>query len=215
MPTAQKAVLLSTALVKVRDSADRWQNVRLLFDSGFHATFITEACVQRLGLARKSSSTLVTGIGASQITGDLPSQSLSVPEWSHIKGLFLADPHFMEPGRVDNLIGMNYMDRLILTELRKGPQKPVFGWTLCRNLDTSVPPVNHIQSLHCDIHLDRALDKLWEFEEAPQTRYLTHEERFCEEHFETTHSRKPDGRFVVELPLKVNVQLGESRSLAV
>ncbi|XP_053954492.1 uncharacterized protein LOC128860779 [Anastrepha ludens] len=251
MHKPQNAVLLSTALVKVRDSADRWQNARLLFDSGSHATFITEACVQRLGLARKSSSIFVTGIGASQggrcrgettlflssrhssecypinalilqkITGDLPSQSLSVPEWSHIKGLFLADPHFMEPGRVDILVGMDYMDRFILTELRKGPpgtpiiQKTVFGWTLCGNVDTSVPPANHIQSLHCDVHLDRALARLWELEEAPQTRYLTHEERYCEEHFESTHIRKPDGRFVVELPLKVDVPLGESRSLAV
>ncbi|XP_054746302.1 uncharacterized protein LOC129250728 [Anastrepha obliqua] len=127
----------------------------------------------------------------------------------------------MEPSRVDILVGMDYMDRLILTELRKGPpgtpiiQKTVFGWTLCGNVDTFVPPANHIQSLHCDVHLDRALARLWELEEAPQTRYLTHEERYCEEHFESTHIRKPDGPFVVELPLKVDVPLDESRSLAV
>ncbi|XP_036347034.1 uncharacterized protein LOC118756375 [Rhagoletis pomonella] len=251
LPSTQRIVLLSTALVRVRDCAGQWQTARLLFDSGSHASFVTEACVQRLGLPRKSSSVFVTGIGTSQggrcrgetllplssyssdecyainalilpkITGDLPTQTLNVPEWPHIHGLFLADPHFMKPGRIDILVGMDAMDQLICIDLRKGPvgtpmaQRTVFGWTLFGSVDSSASPQLHLPSLHCDVQLDRALTRLWELEESPRKPHFTHEERFCEDHFVSTHQRMPDGRFVVELPLKPNVPLGESRNFAV
>ncbi|XP_054746751.1 uncharacterized protein LOC129251377 [Anastrepha obliqua] len=247
----ERVVLLSTALVKVRDCSGNWQPARALFDSGSHASFVTEACVQRLGLPRSTSEVNITGIGSAQggrargevslslssfstnqcftvktlilskITSDLPTQTITTSSWPHIRGLFLADPHFMKPGRVDILIGMDVMDQLICTELRKGPsgapmaQLTVFGWTLFGSVNGSEPDMLRLQSLHCDVHLDRALNKLWELEEAPQKTYLTHEERYCEDHFETTHRREPNGQFVVELPLKPDVALGESRNFAI
>ncbi|XP_053956260.1 uncharacterized protein LOC128861907 [Anastrepha ludens] len=247
----ERVVLLSTALVKVRDCSGNWQPARALFDSGSHASFVTEACVQRLGLPRSTSEVNITGIGSAQggrargevslslssfstnqcftvktlilskITSDLPTQTIATSSWPHIRGLFLADPHFMKPGRVDILIGMDVMDQLICTELRKGPsgapmaQLTVFGWTLFGSVNGSESDMPRLQSLHCDVHLDRALNKLWELEEAPQKTYLTHEERYCEDHFETTHRREPNGRFVVELPLKPDVALGESRNFAI
>ncbi|XP_054729181.1 uncharacterized protein LOC129238173 [Anastrepha obliqua] len=247
----ERVVLLSTALVKVRDCSGNWQPARALFDSGSHASFVTEACVQRLGLPRSTSEVNITGIGSAQggrargevslslssfstnqcftvktlilskITSDLPTQTIATSSWPHIRGLFLADPHFMKPGRVDILIGMDVMDQLICTELRKGPsgapmaQLTVFGWTLFGSVNGSEPDMPRLQSLHCDVHLDRALNKLWELEEGTQKTFLTHEERYCEDHFETTHRREPNGRFVVELPLKPDVALGESRNFAI
>ncbi|XP_036347063.1 uncharacterized protein LOC118756404, partial [Rhagoletis pomonella] len=251
LPATQKSVILSTALVKIRDCAGHWQTARLLFDTGSHASFVTEACVQRLGLTRSSSSVFVTGICSSQggrcrgetlltlssncsdkcyditalilpkITNDLPTQTLSVSSWPHIQGLFLADPNFAKPGRIDVLVGMDVMDQLICVELRKGPsgtpmaQKTVFGWTLFGNVDSLGSPTPSLQSLHCDVQLDRALARLWELEDSPQKQHLTHEENFCENHFNSTHQRMPDGRFVVELPLKPNTVLGESRNFAI
>lgn len=35
-------------------------------------------------------------------------------------------------------------------------------------------------------------------------RFLTDEEQYCEQHFEQTHKRAPDGRFIAEIPLKEN-----------
>ncbi|XP_004527482.1 uncharacterized protein LOC101455800 [Ceratitis capitata] len=251
MLTTQKLVLLSSALVRIRDCAGQWKTARLLFDTGSHASFVTETCVQRLGLTRTSSSVFVTGIGSSQggrckgetlltlsphcsghcysitalilpkITNDLPTQRLLVSKWPHVQGLVLDDPYFAEPGCIDILIGMDVMDQLICMEFRKGPpgtpmmQKTVFGWTLFGNIVNPVTLTNNLLSLHWDIHLDRALARLWELEELPEKRYLTHEENFCEDHFISTHKRMPDGRFVVELPLKPNESLGESRDFAV
>ncbi|XP_017461981.1 PREDICTED: uncharacterized protein LOC108355326, partial [Rhagoletis zephyria] len=189
-----RTVLLATALVKVRDCCGHWQTARLLFDSGSHASFVTEACVQRLGLPRKASAVSITGI---------------------------ADPQFMKPGRIDILVGMDVMQQLLCSEVRKGPpgtpmtQRTVFGWTLFGSVDGIAPAAPRLQSLHCEVQLDRSLTRLWELEEAPQKTHLTYEERHCEELFETTHQRAPDGRFVVELPLKTDVLLGDSRSYAV
>ncbi|XP_054746156.1 uncharacterized protein LOC129250562 [Anastrepha obliqua] len=232
----ERVVLLSTALVKVRDCSGNWQPARALFDSGSHASFVTEACVQRLGLPRSTSEVNITGIGSAQgerargevslslssfstnqcftfktlilskITSELPTQTIATSSRPHIRGLFLADPHFMKPGRVDILIDMDVMDQLIFTELRKGPsgapmaQLTIFGWTLFGSVNGSEPDMPRLQSLHCDVHLDRALNKLWELEEAPQKTY---EERYCEDHFETTHRREPNGRLACDSDLRL------------
>ncbi|XP_004536857.1 uncharacterized protein LOC101448765 [Ceratitis capitata] len=163
----------------------------------------------------------ITALILPKITNDLPTLRLLVSNWPHVQGLVLAGPYFAEPGCIDILIGMDVMDQLICMEFRKGPpgtpmtQKTVFGWTLFGNIVNPVTLTNNLLSLHCDIHLDRALARLWELEELPEKRYLTHEENFCEDHFISTHKRMPDGRFVVELPLKPNESLGESRDFAV
>ncbi|XP_004521657.1 uncharacterized protein LOC101451129 [Ceratitis capitata] len=249
-PTTQRTVLLSTALVKIRDCTGKWQPARLLFDSGSHASFVTESCVQRLGLSRSPSTVFITGIGSSQggksrgetlislspyysdecytintlilsnITGELPTHALAVSSWSHVNDLLLADPQFMKPGRVDLLIGMDVMEQFLCSGLRKGlpgtpmAQKTVFHW-LFGSISAEESPTSRFQSLHCDVHLERALAKLWELEEAPQKMHLTSEEQFCEDHFRSSHRRDLSGRFIVELPLKSEIALGSSRNFAI
>lgn len=88
----------------------------------------------------------------------------------------------MKPGRIDILVGMDVMSRLICPELRKGPlgapmaQKTVFGWTLCGSIKASPSPPINVQSLHCDVQLDRALTRLWELEESPKN-LISHPKR--------------------------------------
>ncbi|XP_036335372.1 uncharacterized protein LOC118745803 [Rhagoletis pomonella] len=132
---ADNAILLATAVANVRDYAGRWHAMRILFDSGSHASLVTERCVQQLRLPSRSSAILITGIGSTpsgrtkgevlltiassqlqpsyvinalvlpKITSDLPTTCVSVADWQHIKGLALADPHFATPGPIDILIG--------------------------------------------------------------------------------------------------------------
>ena len=40
-----------------------------------------------------------------QLTSNLPSREISVSNWTHTKGLNLADPNFMEPKRIDCILG--------------------------------------------------------------------------------------------------------------
>lgn len=61
------------------------------------------------------------------------------------------------------------------------------------------------------------LQKFWEDEEVFQRLPLTEEEEQCERHFKTTHSRTPQGRYIVRLPFKEGppVELGESLPIAI
>ncbi|CAG7822101.1 unnamed protein product [Allacma fusca] len=59
-----KQVLISTALVKVRDSIRGQQVCRSMLDPGSQVSMITSACVQRLGLPRKRTNVNITGIAS-------------------------------------------------------------------------------------------------------------------------------------------------------
>ena len=60
-------VLLSTAIVLVRDKNWEWQPCRAVLDNGSQSSFITEACAQRLRLPRKALDMSFTGIDSSYL----------------------------------------------------------------------------------------------------------------------------------------------------
>lgn len=65
---------------------------------------------------------------------------------------------------------------------------------------------------NCDI----LIQKFWESEEIPQVKPLSDDEKFCEDHFKSTHTRNEHGRYVVRLPFKQDVKdLGNSKLSAV
>ena len=93
----------------------------------------------------------------------------------------------------------------------------MFGWVLAD--PTSQPtPESFITSHHVFVtSSDDLLQRFWEIEENTKHEFnLSPEERSVVQHFEKTHCRAPDGRFIVPLPKKPHAQpLGESRSHAV
>ncbi|XP_054087607.1 uncharacterized protein LOC128922101 [Zeugodacus cucurbitae] len=248
---ADRVILLPTAEIMIQDFAGRWQPARALLDNGSHASFITEACIQRLRLPRSPSSAYVTGIGSLQggrtkgevtlnisprtlktqfqvstlilpkITNDLPTASLPRSAWPHITDLPLADWNYSDPGPIDILIGMDTMDKFLLSGLRKGErgtpmaQNTVFGWVLFGNATNSQNPPLKVTTLHSDTHLNQLISKFWELEELPTRKFYSPEESLCEKLFYETTQRAPDGRFIVRLPFKKNLLIGESRQAAV
>nr|CAI5827299.1 unnamed protein product [Callosobruchus analis] len=58
----QTTVLLSTAVVDILDAQGHFQKVRVLFDSGSMANFISESCANRLGLKRSHISVPIEGL---------------------------------------------------------------------------------------------------------------------------------------------------------
>ncbi|XP_029173682.1 uncharacterized protein LOC114942476 [Nylanderia fulva] len=68
---------------------------------------------------------------------------------------------------------------------------------------------------HC-CSLERQLCKFWEVEETPQHVHASIEDKQCEDHFQRTHTRTADGRYVVRLPFKEGppIKIGDSRSIA-
>lgn len=160
------------------------------------------------------------------ISTNLPNRRFDVSDsdWSYIKGLQLADPKFNEPGPVDILIGAEHYLSLLVDEKRKlGPDgypvaiKTVFGWILSGKVtSTHEPNTSKIFSIVSEINLDESLKKFWEIEEIPLSATIKSlEDEKCEKHFEETHYRSEDGRFVVNLPFVDGAkEIGETRAMA-
>ncbi|XP_017466812.1 PREDICTED: uncharacterized protein LOC108359446 [Rhagoletis zephyria] len=116
---------------------------------------------------------------------------------------------------------MDEMNEMVLNGLREGqhgtpmPQNTVFVWVLRGNATNLQRQPKSITTLHCDMQLTALVNKFWELEELRPRKYYTPEELTCEQHFDDTTKRANDGRYIVRLPLKKSVPIGESRSTAV
>lgn len=161
-----------------------------------------------------------------KLTNYLPSSIIVNKSWPHIQGLELADPEFYQPGRIDLILGVEIYGQILQKGLRKGPktapiaQQTSLGWIISGSAYSSAESTNsEAQSLHChlDYELDDLLKKFWIQEEVFSSLQdkLTAEEVQCEEHFKSTHSRTPEGRYMVKLPFKSKPTcLGDSRTPA-
>jgi Putative peptidase (DUF1758) len=136
-------VLLATAVVNVRDSGGGLQPCRVLLDSGSQSSFITENCMQRLGLKRTKANHHISGIGQTtvgktrgmvnlsihsrlnefeinvealiytQLTSNLPNIPIPIDDWGFLKHLKLADPEFNTPGPIDILLGADAFEDVV------------------------------------------------------------------------------------------------------
>lgn len=159
-----------------------------------------------------------------KLTNAIPSVQLDMQHWPHLNGLTLADPHFLHSLPVDMIIGADIYHQIIREGLKKGPtdspiaQSTVFGWIISGPTSakrTSLSAKSYHVSM--DQQLYDVLHKFWELEEVTiqKNSSLTQEEQECEKHFHDTHTRDPQGRFVVCLPFKRPVDdLGNSRRKA-
>ncbi|XP_062537684.1 uncharacterized protein LOC134206011 [Armigeres subalbatus] len=131
----------------------------------------------------------------------------------------LADPTFNVPDDVDVIIGAElYYDVLKKGRLKIGTDFPilaetVFGWVVSGPAKTQQPDIKkrvcQLNTTHEDVN--RTLSKFWELEVGYYTSKMTAAERAVEQHFERTHSRNSEGRYVVRLPFNDRKsQLGNS-----
>ena len=73
-------------------------------------------------------------------------------------------------------------------------------------------PEKSITIAHPHTGLDEQLQRFWEIEQCDvQSKHLTPDEEYAEQHFKANVQKQPDGRYMVKLPFKANsFQLGES-----
>ncbi|XP_070855369.1 uncharacterized protein [Drosophila suzukii] len=187
--------LLATALVRiVNNSTGQSALVRALIDHGSEGTLITENIVQALRLKRHPVRAEITGI----------------------------DPNFIKSGRIDLLIGVDIIPQLTPPDIRKGTvTEPIarntqLGWIVFGPAEaaqtTSI-------SIRCNLaNLNNMVQRFFELDQVSTTRQLNAEEKWCEDHFQQTHIRQPNGKYLVRLPLKPLFDptqvIGRSRQIA-
>ncbi|XP_075162598.1 uncharacterized protein LOC142235215 [Haematobia irritans] len=160
-----------------------------------------------------------------QLTGKLPSSSVSIPEQYSFGDMQLADPHFGKSDQIDILIGADVYPQIILEGVQRNvlgslvAQNTIFGWVLTGQIDNSQRGVTTLVSFCTEISLNHQLEKFWKLEEPPRVSTITVEEEYCEELYRDTTRRSDTGRFIVCLPFKPQYAegngLGLSRSKAV
>lgn len=134
----------------------------------------------------------------------------------------LADPKFNTPGCMDLVIGGIISKKIevgLPIELESGidMQNSVFGWLISGGLS----PLSSSTALQSNVFaytlhdLKETLEKFWKLEDyRTSNRFLTHEETFCEQHFEQNAQRLPTGRFQVTILFNENLQYNRNAAHA-
>ncbi|XP_076660392.1 uncharacterized protein LOC143363737 [Halictus rubicundus] len=155
----------------------------------------------------------------------LPHQVSTGVRLSHIRDLELADDNPFDSAPIELIIGADQYGLLLLEGLRKGPvneptaQNTTLGWILSGPVPSfaSNAPTS-VASFHCNVsgNLDAELRRFWEVEELPFVTRLSPAEQKCEEHFQRTHTRAPNGQYIVRLPFIEGppIDIGPSLSAA-
>ncbi|XP_070855585.1 uncharacterized protein [Drosophila suzukii] len=223
----------STALVRiVNNSTGQSALVRALIDHGSEGTLITENIVQALRLKRHPVRAEITGIGNTSHNQCRHSTDFTIISCSgsdfnaYVSSAFnlrsLTDPNFIKSGRIDLLIGVDIIPQLMLPDIRKETvaepiaQNTQLGWIVFGPAEaaqtTSI-------SIRCNLaNLNNMVQRFFELDQVSTTRQLNAEEKWCEDHFQQTHIRQPNGKYLVRLPLKTLFDptqvIGRSRQIA-
>ena len=165
------------------------------------------------------------------IVKQLPRKLLTpVEEYPHLTGLYLADPKFHIPARVDILLGAGLWPKIqgnAAAVIEGPPSQPgaqytKFGWVITGDVQTQDPstqdiPAGHVQPMSNSELYNLAYD-FWLSESVDQPEdTLSSVESQVEKHYEDTVTYSPtDLRYQVTLPRKPDcLPLGVSRPQAV
>lgn len=178
----------------------------------------------RIQFGSQHDSTVVHTANAfvlNRITAYLPTRDLSTYYFPHLVGLDLADKEFYKPGKIDILLGADVYGEVVMDGIVRGAketpiaQRTSLGWIISGSVNSKHASVTNAISLHVNTELETTLKRFWEIESVIEPVKWTSEEKICSEHFEQTHQRNECGKFVVQLPLKDNIdKLGTSKSSA-
>ena len=142
------------------------------------------------------------------ITGDLPERVLpGIKQRPFLKGLQLADLDFDKPGRIDLLLGMNVLNKVLLDGRSTSNDgelcayRTIYGWVVLGNCDVSGRSARvHVclKTTAVDIQTHELMSAFWKVEDVSFDADLySVEEQQALDHFQSTVSRETSGRYVV------------------
>ncbi|XP_055714302.1 uncharacterized protein LOC129808548 [Phlebotomus papatasi] len=247
--------LLPLAQILVKDHEERQHLCRALLDSCSQSNMITRNMASFLNLpARVSTIGAIKGIGAmsagtpQELTAEISSrdnavsmeldflvlyhimddQPVSTANVTHLipTNVFLADPEFYKPGRIDMLLGTDvFMKILRSLQIAGSPtfQETVFEYVAAGVYGAKGPleiANSFISTCSCSgdelKSLNEQIEKFVNAEKLQKSQgVLTAEENRCEEHFVLNTTRTETGRFVCGIPTTDDLHtLGESKEQA-
>jgi len=157
-----------------------------------------------------------------KLTTNLPSMPITTPNLNIPAGLAMADPAFGTPQAIDMILGAEIFFDLINNEqlrpMEHGPvlQSTKLGWIISGPVPH--PTVSCVETsvslfAHTSFEtktLEEQMAAFWRLEEVKSDESYTIEERACKQHFFKNVQRDDDGRFIVALPFKGELKLGNS-----
>ena len=167
----------------------------------------------------------ITCLITTKITDDMPNVQLRRSDFTIPGGIIMADPKFTETRSVDLLIGGGTFWKLLCVgqiQLRDNQpilQKTQLGWIVAGSMELPVPPYKQraICNLITNQQLHNEVQRFWEIEHHALKRGPPEIDLrdICEQHFLSSTQRDSDGRFIVTIPFKDEVnELGNSLKLA-
>ncbi|XP_073835847.1 uncharacterized protein [Musca autumnalis] len=144
------------------------------------------------------------------VTGNVPTHSFDQFNRKRLPKLKFADPDFYKSAPVDILIGGNLYPVILLGGVEHGilgslvAQETVFGWIVTGPTNSRVPRTTTRVS-HCTrVSIDKQLARFWEIEEIPTKPKVSEDDKICEQIYADTVKRNTDGRYMVDLPFKID-----------
>lgn len=148
-----------------------------------------------------------------RVTSDLPTSNVDIRSWEIPAGVHLADPGFHSPEQVEMLIGNQWFLRLLMSgKMQLAEDLPKLcetkiGWVLGGAIGDCAALGGVVRAQATTIEdLSASIQRFWNVEGVPEQFQGSTEEEECEKHFLATHRRNEVGRYVVELPLKKEVE---------
>lgn len=145
----------------------------------------------------------------------IPREKLNIPS-----NLPLADPEFFKPAQVNKIIGAGTTVALLtISKINISNnfndfflQKTRFGWVAAggTNFELNCKKQEKSKCMFSDVQ--NIIEKFWQCEEISPLHEVSSEEMLCESYFKQNVKRNEDGRYIVSLPFRDNINnLGESR----
>ncbi|GFR09870.1 DUF1758 domain-containing protein [Trichonephila clavata] len=125
------------------------------------------------------------------------SEFLDVKDLDYLKSITLSDEDFMRPKECDIILGSDCFFEILRSGKIVGSknepiaQRTMFGWVVAGKLNVQNKEPNelysHFLSTENDLKTDSLLQRFWETEElSVKKQFLSDEELFCEDHFQST-----------------------------
>ncbi|CAH1987003.1 unnamed protein product [Acanthoscelides obtectus] len=189
-------VLLSTAIILLKDAEGRWHECRALLDSGSQPNFITKRTMELLKLKPMNRRIPVLGVGS------------SIPKACQVVSTEIRSTCTTFSTKQTLLVLEKITENQPSIQL--GPGLPVLHntvlvWIISEKLEQEKSDSTVVCSLAVSSRLESQIEKFWPVEEVSRHKTEIPEHGECETLFRKTTRRDERGHFVVTLPIKNNV----------